>query len=336
MSGNANQKTKILYLMKILMEETDELHPLTIKELVTKLDQYNIQAERKSLYNDIENLRSFGIDIEKNTARACAYYVASRSFELPELKLLVDAVQSSKFITHKKSTELIHKIGQLTSVYEARQLKRQVYMTNRIKTVNECIYYNVDYIHNAIAQDKQITFQYFEWVVDFQQPEKVRKQFRKNGEFYCVSPWALFWDDEKYYLVAFDSATNQIKHYRVDKMSSIALLEHPRQGKECFQQFDLAVYSQKVFGMYGGKEEKVTLKLKNSLVGVMLDKFGNHISISKCDEEHIYVRLKVAVSPPFIGWLVGFGNQVTVVEPSSLAETVRKTLTEIINAYEIS
>ena len=262
MSGNANQKTKILYLMKILMEETDELHPLTIKELVTKLDQYNIQAERKSLYNDIENLRSFGIDIEKNNARACAYYVASRSFELPELKLLVDAVQSSKFITHKKSTELIHKIGQLTSVYEARQLKRQVYITNRIKTVNECIYYNVDYIHNAIAQDKQITFQYFEWVVDFQQPEKVRKQFRKNGEFYCVSPWALSWDDEKYYLVAFDSATNQIKHYRVDKMSSIALLEQPRQGKECFQQFDLAVYSQKVFGMYGGKEEKITLKLK--------------------------------------------------------------------------
>ena len=222
MSGNTNQKTKILYLMKILMEETDELHPLTIKELVTKLDQYNIQAERKSLYNDIENLRSFGIDIEKNNARACAYYVANRSFELPELKLLVDAVQSSKFITHKKSTELIHKIGQLTSVYEARQLKRQVYITNRIKTVNECIYYNVDYIHNAIAQDKQITFQYFEWVVDFQQPEKVRKQFRKNGEFYCVSPWALSWDDEKYYLVAFDSATNQIKHYRVDKMSSIA------------------------------------------------------------------------------------------------------------------
>ena len=255
--------------MKILMEETDELHPLTIKELVTKLDQYNIQAERKSLYNDIENLRSFGIDIEKNNARACAYYVANRSFELPELKLLVDAVQSSKFITHKKSTELIHKIGQLTSVYEARQLKRQVYITNRIKTVNECIYYNVDYIHNAIAQDKQITFQYFEWVVDFQQPEKVRKQFRKNGEFYCVSPWALSWDDEKYYLVAFDSATNQIKHYRVDKMSSIALLEQPRQGKECFQQFDLAVYSQKVFGMYGGKEEKITLKLKNSLVGVM-------------------------------------------------------------------
>lgn len=220
--------------MKILMEETDELHPLTIKELVTKLDQYNIQAERKSLYNDIENLRSFGIDIEKNNARTCAYYVASRSFELPELKLLVDAVQSSKFITHKKSTELIHKIGQLTSVYEARQLKRQVYITNRIKTVNECIYYNVDYIHNAIAQDKQITFQYFEWVVDFQQPEKVRKQFRKNGEFYCVSPWALSWDDEKYYLVAFDSATNQIKHYRVDKMSSIALLNTHAKGKNVF------------------------------------------------------------------------------------------------------
>ncbi len=303
MAKTANQKLKILYLMKILMEETDEQHPLTIKALVSKLGQYNIRSERKSLYSDIENLRLFGIDIEKINTPICAYYVASRSFEMPELKLLVDAVQSSKFITHKKSTDLIRKIEHLTSIHEAQKLQRQVYISNRIKSLNECIYYNVDYLHEAIAQNKQIKFQYFEWVVNFNQPEKVSKQFRKEGERYCVSPWALSWDDEKYYLVAFDSEANCIKHYRVDKMAAIEIQENVREGKVHFEQFDLAVYSQKIFGMYGGQEEQITLKLANELVGVVLDKFGSQISISKCDEDHIFVKIKVAVSPPFIGWL---------------------------------
>ena len=333
MSGNANQKTKILYLMKILMEETDELHPLTIKELVTKLDQYNIQAERKSLYNDIENLRSFGIDIEKNNARTCAYYVASRSFELPELKLLVDAVQSSKFITHKKSTELIHKIGQLTSVYEARQLKRQVYITNRIKTVNECIYYNVDYIHNAIAQDKQITFQYFEWVVDFQQPEKVRKQFRKNGEFYCVSPWALSWDDENYYLVGYDSEAELIKHYRVDKMRDAEILEADRKGEESFKNFDLAAFAKKTFGMYGGVDAEVTLECRNELAGVVIDRFGHDVWMCPHGEDHFRARVPVAVSSQFFGWITGIGSGMRIVGPEDVRQQYKEYLQSVIQNY---
>ncbi len=334
MSGNANQKMKILYLMKIFLDETDEAHPLTIKELVAKLDRYNIQAERKSLYNDIEHLRLFGIDIEKTSAGVCAYYVAGRTFELPELKLLADAVQSSRFITHKKSTELIRKIGRLTSVYEARRLNRQIYLANRVKTMNESIYYHVDHIHSAIEQNRQITFRYFEWVVDFQQPEKVRRQFRKNGEAYCVSPWALSWDDENYYLIAFDNDSGQIRHYRVDKMASIALLDKPRCGQVHFQQFDLGVYAQKMFSMYGGREETVTLKLQNELIGVILDRFGSQISISKCDNEHIYVRLRAVVSPPFIGWLVSLGSRVTVTEPASLVQAVQGTLKDILKAYE--
>ncbi len=333
MAGNAKQKVKILYLMKILLEETDELHPLTMQQILAKLDGYNISAERKSLYNDIENLRLFGIDIEKTNQRTCGYYVAGRNFELPELKLLVDAVQSSKFITHKKSTELIRKISQLTSVYEASGLQRQVYMANRIKTMNESIYYNVDYIHSAIAQGKQISFRYFEWVVDFAQPEKVRRQFRKNGQAYKVSPWALTWDDENYYMVAFDGESGKIKHYRVDKMSAMQVLEENREGKTCFEQFDLAVYAQRMFGMYGGQEEKVTLKLHNDLIGVVIDKFGSALSVSPCDDEHIYVKLKVAVSPPFIGWLLGFGTQVMVVEPQSLVQNVQNTLQDILKNY---
>lgn len=334
MSKNANQKLKILYLMRILLDETDEHHPLTLKELASKLDQYNIQAERKSLYNDIENLRTFGIDIEKINTPTCAYYVASRSFELPELKLLVDAVQSSKFITHKKSSQLIRKIERLTSIHEARELQRQVYISNRIKTPNECIYYNIDYLHEAIAQDKRIKFRYFEWVVNFDQPEKISRQFRKNGGWYCVSPWALSWDDEKYYLVAFDGEADRIKHYRVDKMAAIEIQEQSREGKKSFEQFDLAVYTQKIFGMYGGEEEQVTLKLANGLIGVVLDKFGTNVSISKCDEEHFFVKIKVAISPPFIGWLAGFEDQAVIVEPESLATRVRHTLTKALAQYQ--
>lgn len=334
MPGNANQKMKLLYLMKILTEETDELHPLTIRELVAKLDGYNIQAERKSLYTDLEHLRMFGFDIEKTGSRACAYFVASRTFELPELKLLVDAVQSSQFITRKKSTELIRKIGSLSSVHEAQQLQRQVYIANRVKTPNESIYYNIDAIHTAIAQNRQITFRYFEWVVDFSEPEKVRRQFRKEGELYCVTPCALIWAEEKYYLVAFEMELGEIRHYRVDKMAGIIMLDKQGAEKERIGLQDVALYSQKMFGMYGGQEVRVKLKIWQRLIGVMLDKFGVGISISKCDDEHVYVKVNAAVSPPFIGWLLGFGDQIAVIEPPELVAELRQTLQQAQQMYD--
>ena len=178
------------------------------------------------------------------------YYIANRSFELPELKLLVDAVQSSKFITHKKSNELIKKVEGLASVHQARQLQRQVFVQNRVKTMNESIYYNVDKIHNAISQGVKVSFLYFEWAVSFTTKERIKRP-KRGGERYAISPWALTWDDENYYMIGYDSESKKIKHYRVDKMQSIELTDEKRDGQRVFQKFDMAQYSKMTFGMYG-------------------------------------------------------------------------------------
>ena len=194
MAKHSNQKLKILYLMKIMEQNTDDKHGLTMGEIITALRGYGIDSERKSLYDDFDVLRTFGMDIQQRRGKEVRYHLASRDFELPELKLLVDSVQSSKFITHKKSRTLIRKIENLLSRYEAKELQRQVFVANRIKAMNESIYYVVDDIHKAISEDRQISFQYYEWNV------KKQKQLRKNGQVYKVSPWVLTWDDENYYI----------------------------------------------------------------------------------------------------------------------------------------
>ena len=230
MARSSRQKQKLLYLQKIMLEKTDENHGLTIKEIIELLAGYDIKAERKTLYEDLEILQTYGLDICKTRSSTVKYYVGSRDFELPELKLLVDAIQSSKFITHKKSLSLISKLEGLVSHNEGEQLQRQVYVTNRVKTVNEKIYYNVDYIYNAISQNRQINFKYFKWDVDFGGERKIVKVERKDGKIYTVSPWALCWDDENYYLVAYDAEAEMIKHYRVDKMEYIELTDKERDG----------------------------------------------------------------------------------------------------------
>ena len=211
-----------------------------MKQIIAYLDQNGITAERKSIYTDIETLRTYGMDIIREAGN---YYVGSRHFELPELKLLVDSIQSSKFITYKKTGSLIKKIEEMASIYEAQLLNRQVYVTNRIKSMNESIYYNVDEIHNGIAHNKKIRFRYFEYTI------AKERSFRKNGEFYEVSPYALTWDDENYYMVAYDSDAESIKHYRVDKMTDISVTDKERGGKEHFESLDMGTYAKKVFGM---------------------------------------------------------------------------------------
>ena len=254
MAERMNQKLKILYLMKILLEKTDETHSITIQEMITALASYGITAERKSLYSDLESLRTYGLDVigvQEN--RNYYYHVGNRQFELAELKLLVDSVQSARFITARKSAELIHKIEGLASQYEASKLNRQVYVTERVKTMNESIYYNVDSIHTAISENAQIRFQYFNWNVDKEM------LLRRNGGYYEISPWALTWNDENYYLVGYDSSETKIKHFRVDKMLHIEMLPEKREGREVFQEFDMAVYERKMFGMFDGREENVKL-----------------------------------------------------------------------------
>jgi len=316
MAKSSGQKLKLLYIIKVLSEETDEQHCISTKELIEKLEFYGIAAERKSIYSDIEALTEFGYDIiQKDNRNGGGYYLASRDFELAELKLLVDAVQSSRFITLKKSRELIKKLEQLTNRYDAGKLQRQVFVAGRVKTENESIYYHVDALHRAIQENKKISFQYLEW------NDKKELVPRKGGRLYKVSPRALLWVEEKYYLVAWDEESDSQRHYRVDKMAEVALLEekgcYPLLNGEMGQ--EVAAYANRTFGMYGGDEEIVTLAFSERLVGVVIDRFGKEITLRK-DNNRIRTRVKVAVSDQFYGWLLGIGSEIEIIAPERIRE----------------
>ena len=321
MKVGSNQKLKLLYLMKIFLEKTDENHRMTTPELIEALGAYDISVERKTIYADIENLRTFGLDIVgESEGRSYSYYVASRDFELAELKLLVDSVQSAKFITEKKSNALIKKIESLTSHHEAKQLQRQVYVRGRNKTSNESIYYNVDFIHSAIATNVQVRFQYFQWNV------KKQQELRRDGKWYQISPWALTWDDENYYMVGFDSEAGQMKHYRVDKMLSLELSEEKREGEKLFRETDMVAYTKKLFGMFDGDQQRVHMQCKNELAGVVVDRFGKDVTMIQTDEEHFEVRVNVAVSGQFLGWVMSLGDRVRILEPEPVVEEMKKRI----------
>lgn len=328
MAKSSNQKLKLIYLMKILLERTDETHGITMPEIIEALAAYDISAERKSLYSDIENLRLYGLDIiGTQEDRTYFYHIGSRQFELAELKLLVDSVQSAKFITAKKSNELIKKIEGLASKYEASQLHRQVFVSGRVKTMNESIYYNVDRIHTAIAGNSRITFQYFQWNVE------KKMELRHDGAVYEVSPWSLSWDDENYYLIAYDGTEGIIKHFRVDKMLHIKSNGKEREGKQAFKSFDMAAYARKMFGMYGGKEECVRIECNNSFAGVMIDRFGKDVSMIRLDDKKFVVNVEVAVSRQFMAWIIGLGEGVTITGPDSVVEMMQAEIDRLVNQY---
>ena len=324
MAKSPNQKLKLLYLVDILERRTDEKHPMTAAQLIDELDKLGVSAERKSIYDDINQLIDFGYDIVHNKARISGgYYMASRRVELAELKVLVDSVQASRFISAKKTRELIDKLEKLCSVHEEKQLKRQVYVLNRIKTDNESIFYNVDYIHEAIHCNKQISFQYYEWNA------AKEMKLKRAGARYIISPISLIWDDENYYLVGYEK-DHGIRHYRVDKMKAIAVLDESRLEESGYRDFDPAVYSNKVFGMYGGESETVTLSFPMKLTGVMLDRFGKDVLLKKESEEVYRVRTDVVISGHFFGWLAGLGKQVRIISPDSVRQQYKQYLSDIL------
>lgn len=329
MPKSYGQKLKILYLAQLLLERSDENHPITTKEMIRYLESQGIRAERKSIYDDINALQTFGMDIVAIREKPGGYYLASRQFELPELKLLVDAVQASRFVTAKKSRELISKLEALTSRSEAGQLHRQV-VAARGKSSNEQIYYNVDEIYTAMAADCNIRFQYFEWSV---QKEMVP---RKNGTFYEVSPWLLTWEDENYYLIAYDRAAEILKYYRVDKMLHLSVCETSREGQAAFDALDIAEFSKKTFGMFAGSETTVTLQCDDSLTGVMVDRFGLDVPMRPAGTGQIRVRAKVAVSRQFFGWLTGLGSGVEIIAPTDVREQYQQSLQKILKHYSDS
>ena len=324
MARSSFQKLKILYVKDYLLKNSDEEHPVSIAQLIAHLDSHGISAERKSIYDDIECLREYGLDINQTgTGKTNGYYVTGRDFELPELKLLVDSVQSSKFITHKKTMSLIKKIAALASVHEARQLNRQVYVKNRIKTMNESIYYNVDEIHRGIAENKKIRFHYFEYNVQKQ------RRFRRNGEWYLISPYALGWDDENYYLVGYDSAAGIIKHFRVDKMADIGISEEERDGQDSYAAMDMGDYARKTFGMFTGEETQVKLRFENDMVGVVMDRLGRDVMLIPDGPEHFTLRTDVVVSPQFFAWIFGFAGKAKILEPQSVAVAMREQIKKV-------
>ena len=323
-----NQKLKMLYLVQLFSRETDDAHKLTMPEIISKLAADGVNADRKTLYQDFDELRRFGFDIiSEKEGRNYYYYLGSRDFELPELKLLVDSVQSSKFITDKKSGQLIKKLESLVSKYEGSQLHRQVIIAGRVKTMNESIYYNVDKIHAAIGADRQIRFKYFDWNL------KKEMEPRYGGRWYQLSPWALMWDDEKYYLVAFDSKHETIIHYRVDKMTQIGILDEKREGHEAFKQFNIAHYTNTLFGMYAGDETKVTIEAENRLVSVFIDRFGKDIIIAPVDDDHFRTTVTVAVSKQFFGWIMAIDGDVKVVAPNTVVEQLKAEIERLAEKY---
>lgn len=335
MAKNPKQKQKLLYVLKCLNEKTDETHGVTVNDIIDYLESYDIKAERKSIYDDLKTLQDFGVDICSAKSKTVEYYIASRDFELSELKLLVDAVQSSKFITHKKSNELIKKLENLSSVYDAKKLQRQVVVSNRVKTLNEKIYYNIDSIHEAINSGRKISFYYYQFEITGDSNSKVTKVLKRNGERYIVSPWALCWDDENYYLIAYDKDSDKIKHYRVDKMESVNILENEkRDGKELFSKFDMAVYSKQIFGMFGGTLTDVKVRFDNSLVGVVVDKFSKNVFISLNDDGTFDMSAKVMLSPTFYGWLFALKDKAQIISPKSAKDEFVQYINSVKSMYE--
>ena len=327
-SPRSNQKLKILYLLKILLENTDDEHDITMQQIMDYLEGYDVTAERKSLYDDIEKLREFGYDIVMTQyGRTFHYKMASRTFELAELKLLVDSVQSAKFLSEKKSAALIRKIESLASRHEASKLHRQVYVSGRVKSMNESIIYNVDAIHGAIGAGRVISFKYFNWNL------KKQQVLRRDGQRYEVSPWALTWSDDNYYMIAYDKKADMIKHYRVDKMLDIRREDKKREGRASYKAVDVAEYTRKMFSMFEGKESYVKMRCQNQMAGIIIDRFGKDVTLIKEDDEHFIATVSVAFSGHFLGWVLALGDGIEIIGPDDVLKKVREEIGKISVRY---
>ena len=325
MARSANQKKKLPILAKLLLEKSDEEHPIPLPDMVAELERWGITAERKSIYDDMAQLAELGLDVQSRKGKGGGWFVGSREFELAELKLLVDAVQSSRFLTEKKSAALIKKLESLASVHQARQLQRQVYVDRRIKTMNESIFYNVDKLHAAVAAGKMITFRYFEYNA------KKEKTFRRDGARYRVSPFGLIWDSENYYLAAWDEVKGDLRHYRVDKMSDIVISGTAGTDRG---DWDPEGYASRHFGMHSGTPCRLRLRCRAGLAGVVIDRFGQDVMLVPDGEDHFTVTVDMVVSPNSWGWLFGLGDGVEVLSPAWAVEDYRKRLKTTLARYE--
>lgn len=325
MNGASRPRKRIITLLKIFYAQTDELHTLSVPELIEKLAACGIEAERRTVYGDIELLNEMGFDIVRTRSKKCGYFLAGREFELPELKLLADAVQSAKFVTYKKTNELIGKLSKLTGIYEARQLNRQVFVSDKVKSPNEQIYLNVDMIHEAMNGDCKLSFVYSEYDID----KKLHQKY--GGMIYKVSPYLLTWHEDNYYMVAWHERYNRLAHFRVDKMSAAAVLNEPRE--KLAAAFDPAEYALTVFSMFGGSLRRVEICFDISLIGVVIDRFGKEIFIKKDDEGHFRVSVNVQVSNSFFSWILQFGAKARIISPADVVAEMKRLIDEAASLY---
>lgn len=310
------QKLKILYILKILWEYTDEEHGLTLAEISEKLALYGIEAERKSLYDDFEMLNHFGLEVVKsNDGHRVLYSLITRNFSVGELKLLVDAVQSSRFLTRKRSEELTEKLTTLLSVYDARALERQVQVTGRVKMMNENIFISIDRIHSAISQNHPIAFDYMEW------NDKRELTIRADGSKKHISPLALVWDNEFYYLVAYDPAKEDLRHYRVDKMQRVEIEDGGREGFNLFEDSEIETYVEQRFSMFAGERQAVTVSCTRAFLGPFIERFGDDLHIRKNKDRYL-LHFHVAVTDVFFGWIAGLSDDVRIVSPQSVVDAM--------------
>ena len=321
---SSDQRTKLLHILEYLLENTDENHFVKNADIQKYLSNRGIGADQRTVVSDIKTLQDYGYEVEYDY-REKAYHVISRDFELYQLQLLIDSVQSSKFIPQKEAKELSDKIKKLASRNERILLERRNYVANRVRSLNDSVFYHIDDIHSAIADGWKLSFHYFTY--DLQK----NKKYYKHGEDYIVSPYALVWNDDNYYLLAHHAG--MMKHFRVDKMDDIKIVKERREGVEAFKALKLSERSLKVFSMYGGTEETITLRFSNNLIGVVIDRFGRDIRISPDDDRHFKITVKVEVSPQFYGWLCGLGTGVRIIHPEEVAQKMGEYVRSIAKMY---
>ena len=321
-------KPRIICLLRLLEKYTDEEHQLTTTELSHMLEsEYGLTVHRVTFKKDIEALQEMGYDIVETRSSQNKYFMGDRKFEIPELKLLIDAVESSKFITSNKSKILIDKINDLASIYQVKKLKRNNYVVKNIKPDNEQIYYIVDAINDAINENKQISFQYY----DFTGLKK--KVLKNNGEIYTISPYHLTWNGDYYYVLGYSEKREKVITFRVDRIATIpTILE-----KESYPQpegFDLNEFTKTVFKMFEGDVVEVDLRCDNSLMKTIIDKFGEDVTTLAYDMNSFRVITDVAASPTFYGWVFGFSGKIQILGPENVKEEYKKMVVDTAKIFE--
>ena len=328
MAKSYHQKMKLLYLMKLFWEETDEQHVVSMKEMIEYLEKKKLRAERKSIYDDIEALKAFGMDIKNRREKPAGYYLDNRMLNMQDCKLIMTAVQSSPWPTGRKAKELVQKTASLCSRWNEPGSERQMYVIDRVKSMNESLYQNLEIFYEAIKRDVQVSFRYMTWKIGH------NTQIRKTGKTCLISPWAVCKVGEEYYIIGYEAQKQRIKHYPVIKMAYIKLLEEKREGKESFEKLDLELFYERCFGEPGSPKTRVKFYMENHLLDGIMDQFGKDVWIRPEGDRHFIAIINVDVNERFFGWLSGLGMGARLLEPECVVRQYQEFLQRLLTQYQ--